>query len=279
MELWYTEKQDDNFSMSYRVKESLHVEETGFQHLAVLDTVPFGRMLVLDGIVQTTEVDEFIYHEMIAHVPLNTHPNPKKVLIIGGGDGGTLREVTKHPAVEKAILVEIDERVIVNAKKYLPTLAKGFESPKAEVVIGDGIKYVQEHKNEFDVIIVDSTDPVGPAVGLFSREFYRSIHEALKDDGLFVAQTESPYFMADLIGRIHNDVQTIFDIAAVYWCIVPTYPGGMWSFTMGSKKYHPADIDDKAQVPYETRYYTPAMHKAALAMPRFIVEQMRSKRG
>jgi spermidine synthase len=275
LELWFTEKQNDNFSVSYRVRETLYVEKTPFQHLAVLDTVPFGRMLVLDGIVQTSVVDEYIYHEMIAHVPLNTHPDPKRVLIIGGGDGGTLREVTKHPKVEKATLVEIDERVIAVSRKFLPELACGFDAANAEVVIGDGIKYVAENKNTFDLIIVDSTDPVGPAVGLFSLEFYRSVHEALREDGIFVAQTESPYFMADLIARIYKDISGIFPVTRTYWACIPTYPGSMWSFTLGSKKYDPLTVAPEAILDYETRYYTLAIHRACFAMPRFLEERFK----
>jgi spermidine synthase len=232
-------------------------------------------MLVLDGIVQTSVVDEYIYHEMIAHVPLNTHPDPKRVLIIGGGDGGTLREVTKHPKVEKATLVEIDERVIAVSRKFLPELACGFDAANAEVVIGDGIKYVAENKNTFDLIIVDSTDPVGPAVGLFSLEFYRSVHEALREDGIFVAQTESPYFMADLIARIYKDISGIFPVTRTYWACIPTYPGSMWSFTLGSKKYDPLTVAPEAILDYETRYYTPAIHRACFAMPRFLEERFK----
>jgi spermidine synthase len=275
LELWFTEKQNDDFGVSYRVRETLHVEKTPFQHLAVLDTVPFGRTLVLDGIVQTSVVDEYIYHEMITHVPLNTHPNPKRVLIIGGGDGGTLREVTKHPKVEKATLVEIDERVIAASRKFLPELACGFDAPNAEVVIGDGIKYVAENKNTFDLIIADSTDPVGPAVGLFSLEFYRSVSKALKEDGIFVAQTESPYFMADLIARIYKDLSGIFPVTRTYWACIPTYPGSMWSFTMGSKKYDPLAIGPEDNPDYPTRYYTPAIHRACFALPRFLEDRFK----
>lgn len=275
LHLWFTEKQNDNFAIGYRVKETLHTETTPFQHLAVLDTVPFGRTLVLDGIVQTSVVDEYVYHEMITHVPLNTHPDPRRVLIVGGGDGGTLREVAKHPAVEKATLVEIDERVIAAAKKYLPELACGFDSPKAEVVIGDGIKYVAEHKNTFDLVIVDSTDPIGPAVGLFSPEFYRSIHDALRDEGLFVAQTESPYFNTDLILRIYRDIAGIFPLARTYWACIPTYPGAMWSFTIGSKKHDPALVAPEKIREYGTRYYTPEIHRAGFAMPRFLADRFR----
>jgi len=273
--IWYSERQNENLLLSCRIRQTLHVEKTPFQDLAVVDTIQFGRMLVLDGIVQTSVADEFAYHEMLAHVPLNTHPNPKRVLIIGGGDGGVMREVVKHDTVEKATLCEIDERVIEVSKKYLPELACGFDHPKAEVYIGDGIKYVAENKNTFDVILCDSTDPIGPSVGLFAREFYQSVFEALKEDGIFVAQTESPYYHTDLIARIHRDIGTIFPITRGYWTMVPSYPSGMWSFTMGSKKYDPLEVDAAAIPDLKTRYYTPQIHKACFALPQFLIDKIR----
>lgn len=276
MELWVTEKQGDYLAAGYRVRQTLHTEKTPYQELAVVDTVAFGRMLLLDGLVQTTVGDEFIYHEMIAHVPLNSHPSPKRVLIIGGGDGGTMREVTKHPAVEKCVQVEIDAQVVAAAKRFLPELACGFESPKAELVIGDGIKYVAEHADAFDVIIVDSTDPIGPAVGLFSHEFYASVHRALKADGLFVCQSESPNWELDLIVRINRALRDIFGLARTYLAHIQTYPGAMWSFTIGSKKYDPKRVNP-ARIPEigGLRYYTPELHAACFALPRFVFDRLK----
>jgi len=273
--IWYSERQNENLLLSCRIRQTLHVEKTPFQDLAVVDTIQFGRMLVLDGIVQTSVADEFAYHEMLAHVPLNTHPNPKRVLIIGGGDGGVMREVVKHETVKKATLCEIDERVVEVSKKYLPELACGFDHPRAEVYIGDGIKYVAENKNTFDVILCDSTDPIGPSVGLFAREFYQSVFEALKEDGIFVAQTESPYYHTDLIARIHRDIKTIFPVTRGYWTMVPSYPSGMWSFTMGSKKYDPLEVDTGRIPDLKTRYYTPQIHKACFALPQFLIDRIR----
>lgn len=278
MELWITEKQGDYLATSYRVLRTLHSEKTEYQELAVVDTVPFGRMLLLDGLVQTTVGDEFIYHEMIAHVPLNSHPSPKKVLIIGGGDGGTMREVTKHPSVEKCIQVEIDAKVVEASKRFLPEIACGYDSPKGELVIGDGIKYVAEHQGEFDVIIVDSTDPIGPAVGLFSREFYTSVHRALKDDGLFVCQSESPNWELDLIARISRDLRDVFGITRTYLAHIQTYPGTMWSFTIGSKKYDPKKVDPAQIREIEgLRYYTPELHTACFALPRFVLDRLKEQ--
>lgn len=276
MGLWFTEKQGDYLATSYRVQQTLHTEKTPYQELAVVDTAAFGRMLLLDGLVQTTVGDEFIYHEMIAHVPLNSHPAPKRVLIIGGGDGGTLREVTKHPAVEKCVQVEIDARVVEAAKRFLPEIACGFESPKAELVIGDGIKYVDEHPDAFDVIIVDSTDPIGPAVGLFSHEFYTAVHRALGADGLFVCQSESPNWEMELIVRINRDLKDIFGLTRTYLAHIQTYPGTMWSFTIGSKKYDPKRVDP-ARIPdiEGLRYYTPELHTACFALPRFVLDRLK----
>uniref|UniRef100_A0A7C2EAC2 Polyamine aminopropyltransferase n=1 Tax=Ammonifex degensii TaxID=42838 RepID=A0A7C2EAC2_9THEO len=270
MELWYTENQNSHLRLSCRVNQTLHVEKTPFQHLAVLDAAGFGRMLVLDGIVQTTVWDEYIYHEMIAHVPLNTHPDPKRILIIGGGDGGTAREVVRHPRVEGAVMVEIDERVVAAARKYLPELSSHLDDPKLELRFADGIKHVAECDAEYDVIIIDSTDPVGPAVGLFSREFYEMVSKALKEDGLFVAQSESPLFNRDLIARIYRDVAGIFAVARTYLACVPSYPGGMWSFTMGSKRYDPLTVKPESIPALAYRYYNAEIHRAAFALPQFL---------
>lgn len=270
MELWYTEFQTPNVGITCKTKKTYHTEKTEFQELALIETEQFGRMLVLDGTVQTTIEDEFVYHEMISHVPLFTHKNPKKVLVIGGGDGGAIREIIKHPSVEKAVLCEIDGRVIEVSKEYLPEISCALNDKRVEVLVADGIKYVKENKGEFDVIMVDSTDPVGPAVGLFAVDFYRSIYEALKDDGIFVAQTESPFFHKDLIKSVYRDVSSIFPITRLYTCAIPTYPSGYWSFTMGSKKYDPLETDISQIPELDTKYYCPQIHKAVFALPKFV---------
>ena len=275
MELWYTEKQTDNVGITCKTEKTLHVEQTEFQHLAVIDTLQFGRMLVLDGMVQTTIEDEFVYHEMITHIPLNTHPNPENVLVIGGGDGGAIREIIKHPGVKQATLVEIDRRVVEISREYFPEISCGLDDPKVSVICDDGIKYVEDNKKTYDIIIVDSTEPVGPAVELFSSSFYKSIYKALKDDGLFVAQTESPFFNAELITECYSRISGIFPITKLYLASVPTYPSGLWSFTMGSKEHDPEDVN-VADIPeYVTKYYTPKIHKGAFALPRFVDKLIR----
>ncbi|WP_018759356.1 polyamine aminopropyltransferase [Paenibacillus terrigena] len=270
MELWYTEKQTESFGITAKVKETFVTEKTDFQDLAMIDTEEFGRMLVLDGMVMTTIKDEFVYHEMVAHPALCTHPNPKHVLVVGGGDGGVIREVLKHPQVEKAVLVEIDGKVIEYSKKYLPEIAGELDNPRVEVIVGDGFMHIHEAKDKYDVVMVDSTEPVGPAAPLFERGFYQGIFEALKEDGIFVAQTDNPWFKADLIQKVNKDVKEIFPIVRVFAANVPTYPSGLWTFTMGSKKYDPLEVDETQIPEIDTKYYSPRLHKAAFALPKFV---------
>ncbi|NLZ48453.1 MAG: polyamine aminopropyltransferase [Clostridiales bacterium] len=275
MEMWLKEGQIENSAMTYKVKETLVRRKTEYQDLAILDTYDFGRMLVLDGIVQTSIKDEYVYHEMITHIPLNTHPNPKKVLVVGGGDGGAIREILKHPSVEKAVLCEIDGAVIEECKKYLPEISYALEDPRCEVFIGDGIKYVHEHKNEFDVIIVDSTDPFGAAEGLFGGSFYKEIYECLTEDGIFVAQTETPFYLPEVVKKVFNDAKAIFPVTKLFMAAIPTYPSGYWSFTIGSKKYDPENIDLTNKIKLDTKYYTEKLHKAAFVLPKFIEDLTR----
>lgn len=264
MDLWVTEYQTPALGFSCKIKSTLRVEQTDFQHLAVVDTEQFGRMLLLDGMVMTTDVDEYVYHEMIMNVALNSHPAPHNVLIIGGGDGGALREAVRHPLVKRAVLVEIDDRVISASRDYFPQLSSAFDHPKAQVIVEDGIKYVAEHRNEFDIIVVDSTEPVGPAVALFSSEFYRGCAEALKDDGMLVVQSESPFFNRDVIKTAYSGISQCFPVTKLYLASIPTYPSGLWSFTVGSKRYGPENplVED-----YELKYYNPEVHRAAFKLP------------
>lgn len=271
MEMWLGEAQIKDAVMTYKVKETLVTKKTPYQELAIVDTYALGRMLLLDGIVQTSIEDEYVYHEMIAHIPLFTHPNPKKVLVVGGGDGGSIREILKHPSVEKAVLCEIDQVVIDECKKYLPEISCALDDERCEIFIGDGIKYVHEHKNEFDVIIVDSTDPFGAAEGLFGGSFYKEISECLTEDGIFVAQTESPFYLPDVVKRVYNDAKAVFPVTKLFMAGIPTYPSGYWSFTVGSKKLDPeyAEIDNKYDIE-NLKYYNKRLHKASFVLPQFI---------
>ncbi|MFP7254244.1 polyamine aminopropyltransferase [Terribacillus goriensis] len=275
MELWYTEKQTDSFGITAKVKRSLHSEQTDFQKLDMLETEEWGNMLTLDGMVMTTERDEFVYHEMVAHVPLFTHPNPEHVLIVGGGDGGVIREVLKHDKVKKATLVDIDGKVIEYSKKFLPSIAGKMDDPRADVRVGDGFMHIAESENAYDVIMVDSTEPVGPAVNLFTKGFYAGIAKALKEDGLFVAQTDNPWFKADLISQVYKDVKEIFQVTELYTANIPTYPSGLWTFTMGSKVHHPKEVKAERFQPIETKYYTPELHQAAFVLPKFVQDLLK----
>jgi spermidine synthase len=270
MEMWLKEMQIENAAMTYKVKETLVRKKTKYQDLAILDTEAFGRMLVLDGIIQTTIKDEFIYHEMITHIPLFTHPSPKKVLVVGGGDGGVIREILKHSSVEKAVLCEIDGDVVEECRKYLPEISHALDDSRCEIFIGDGIKYVMEHKNEFDVIIVDSTDPFNIAEGLFGGNFYKDIFNALTEDGMFIAQTETPFFLPDTVRKVYNDAKSIFPVTKMFMAAIPTYPGGYWSFTIGSKKYDPSMADITKIPEMNTKYYTPELHTASFVLPKYV---------
>ncbi|REJ09309.1 polyamine aminopropyltransferase [Halobacillus trueperi] len=270
MGTWFTEKQTDHFGITAKVNRSLHSEKTDFQDLEMLETAEWGNMLVLDDMVMTTEKDEFVYHEMVAHVPLFTHPNPKNVLVVGGGDGGVIREVLKHESVEKATLVEIDGKVIEYSKKYLPSIAGALEDNRVEVKVDDGFMHIAKSENEYDVIMVDSTEPVGPAVNLFSKGFYGGIAKALKEDGIFVAQTDNPWFKADLIRQVYSDVKETFPITKVYTANIPTYPSGLWTFTMGSKVHDPLKVNEERFTDIDTKYYTDEIHQACFALPKFV---------
>lgn len=268
--LWYTEKQTKNFGITMKIKQTLHTEQTDFQKLEMVETEEFGNMLFLDGMVMTSEVDEFVYHEMVAHVPLFTHPNPENILVVGGGDGGVIREVLKHSSVKKATLVDIDGKVIEYSKKYLPYIAGQLDDSRVDVQVGDGFMHIAKSENEYDVIMVDSTEPVGPAVNLFSKGFYAGISKALKDDGIFVAQTDNPWFTPDLISNVQRDVKEIFPITRLYLANIPTYPSGLWSFTIGSKKYDPLEVGEERFHEIDTKYYTKDIHKAAFVLPKFV---------
>lgn len=268
LELWFSEYQTKNVKLSFRVTDVLYTKQSEYQYISVFDTEDFGRVLALDDTVMLTTKDEFIYHEMISHVPLLTHGNASKVLVIGGGDGGTVREILKHP-VKELNLVEIDHEVIETSKKYFPSVSCGLSDPRVKIFCEDGIEFVKKHSG-YDVIIIDSTDPIGPAVGLFSDQFYKNVFEALNDDGIMVAQTETPILFGDLIKRIYTDMSTAFPYTNLYSAVIPTYPGAFWTFTMGSKSMNPTsrEISD---IPFlETKYYSRELHKSYFILPPFV---------
>jgi len=274
MELWFTEYQTKNLGLTARVKETLFMGKSEFQDIAVVDTYEFGRMLVLDGVLQTSIFDEYIYHEMIAHVPLGVHPNPQNVLVIGGGDGGSVREIVKHTAVQQVEMVEIDGLVVEVSKKYLPEISVALiqEHPKLQLKIGDGIGHMAGAANKYDVIIVDCSDPIGPGEGLFTPAFYQDVYKALRTDGLFVQQTESPFYHQPLLKRLRQDIATLFPITRTYLAQIPLYPSGTHCFTIGSKKYDPLTVDKSHVSQMETRYYNRDLQLSCFALPNFIQE-------
>jgi spermidine synthase len=264
------------WQQSVQVRSLLYDGQSDFQHVQVLDTLPFGRMLVLDDATQTSEVDEYIYHEMLVHVPMMTHPDPKNVLIIGGGDGGALRRVLEYP-IDKAIMVEIDGEVVRVSRELLPTIAgDAFTNPRGQVIIGDGVRYLRETQEHFDVILVDSTDPVGPAVDLFGEQFYQDARRALGDNGIIVTQSGSPLVMLDELQHAVALMRRVFPIVKTYLCSIPLYPGVLWSFTAASTTLdpsltQPATIAARLQAHGQpTGWYTPAIHGAAFALPNFL---------
>ena len=275
MEKWVTECQTSTLRMEAEIKEVLFEGQSDFQKVGVYGTEVFGRLLVLDDVFQTSIFEEFVYHEMIAHVPLLAHPNPKKVLIIGGGDGGTAREVLRHSELEKVEMVEIDGLVVEMAKKHLPEISCALNSPPANfnLTIGDGIQRIKDAENYYDVIIVDCSDPIGPGEGLFSGAFYKDVHKALKEDGLFVQQTESPFYHRSILANLTKDIKDAeFSIVKSYLAYIPIYPGGCHSFTIGSKKYDPQKVVRPVPEAWNLKYYNEALHHGAFALPNFVTQ-------
>lgn len=272
MRKFVTEHQSPYLDLTTEVSDILYRGYSQFQDIIVADSKEFGRMLVLDGVFQTSIKDEFMYHESIVHIPMFLHPNPKKVLIIGGGDGGAAREAVRHPEVESVTMVDIDGKVIELSKQYFPEIAKAMieGDPKLTVKVGDGIAFMREAENYYDVIIVDCSDPVGPGEGLFSYDFYKDTFRALKDDGLFVQQTESPFMHRKLVKDIFDCVSDIFPITRLYTAFIPLYPSGMHCFTMGSKKYDPFTWQPNRKRTFPTRYYNEGIQQSAFVLPNFV---------
>lgn len=241
MELWYTENHTEEARFSIKIDKQLVSIESDFQQIDIFESKEFGRILTLDGYLMVTEKDEFIYHDMITHVPMAVNPSIRKVLVIGAGDGGTVRELLRYPVIEHIDMVEIDEEVVRVCREYLPQTACRLTDPKVHLYFEDGLRYVRGKEGEYDLIIVDSTDPFGPGEGLFTKEFYGNCYRALKEDGILVNQHESMYYSsyAASMRRAHKRIQDTFPIARVYQAHIPTYPSGHWLFGFASKKYDP----------------------------------------
>lgn len=281
MELWFSELHTPNVKISIRVDRQLHSEQSEFQRIDVYESPEFGRFLTLDGYMMLTEKDEFIYHEMITHVPMAVHPNVKKVLVIGAGDGGVVRELTRYQSIEQIDMVEIDRRVVEICREYLPQTACRFDDPRVQLTFADGLKFIRSKEDEYDLIIVDSTDPFGPGEGLFTKEFYGNCYRALKEDGIMVNQHESPFYEGDALAckRAHKRIVESFPISRVYQAHIPTYPSGHWLFGFASKKYHPVDDLRAAEwtaFGIETKYYTTKLHRGAFCLPAYVEKLLES---
>ena len=275
MDFWFSEKHTKDVKLSIRVDKQVYSGKSDLQRIDIFDTPAFGRMLVLDGYLMLTEKDEFIYHEMMTHIPMAVHPHVRDVLVIGAGDGGVVRELTRYPDIERIDLAEIDELVIEVSKQYLPFTACKLEDPRVHIFIDDGVKFVRRKKEEYDLIIVDSTDPFGPTEGLFTKEFYGSCFKALNDTGVMVYQHGSPFYAEDEeeCRKMHQKVFRCFPVSKVYQAHIPTYPSGHWLFGFASKKYHPlTDFDPERwnKRGIRTWYYTTNLHTGAFMLPKYV---------
>lgn len=283
---WLAEPAIAGFQQRAEIRALLYQAASPFQRIEVYDTVPFGRALVLEGAVQTTTRDEFVYHEMLVHPALFAHPSARRVLVIGGGDGGTLRRVLEH-RVTRAVMVELDSAVVEVCARYLPEIAAGaFDDRRAELVIGDGTRFVAETQEGFDAVIVDSTDPVGPAQALFGLDFYRNVHRILSTDGLLVTQSGSPTLMQGELRHAMANLQAVFPLVRCYLAHVPSYPGSLWSFMVAGKR--PTAVFSAAapsrsratiarrfqKAGLATRYYTADMHFASFTLPRCLEDAL-----
>jgi len=272
-DIWIEEKLEikNGRALKVRITKSLEKIKSEFQEIEVVESESFGKILLIDGVIMLTEADEFCYHEMIAHVPLCVHPKAQKVLVIGGGDGGTVREILKHDSINEVDVCEIDEKVIEISKRHFPYLANNFNDPKVKIYCEDGNKFIKAHKDEYDIIIVDSSDPIGPAEVLFRREFYKAMYQALKNNGIVVTQSESFFYHKKIIKSLFSFIKEIYPIPEYYYTLVPTYPSGVIGFTFCSKKYHPINDFNETEALKLTdlRYYNKDIHKAAFNLPTF----------
>jgi len=282
MSKFWSETLYDAYGQTFSVDKIYYESKTEHQHLMIFHNAVFGRVMVLDGIVQTTEKDEFIYHEMLTHVPLISHAKAKRVLIIGGGDGGILREVCKHSSVEHVTQVEIDQAVIDMAKEYLPAHSNGaFDDPRANIIIDDGIKFITETSEKFDIIISDSTDPIGPAEVLFTSPFYQGCKRCLNDDGILATQNGVAFMQPDEVTTTAKRLAPVFKDHSFYGAAIPTYIGGIMTFAWASDndEYRNLDPDILRQrfetAKIKTNYYNPEIHQASFALPQYIINALK----
>ena len=279
MEKWFSEIQSEGVKFSIKIKDHIFTGKSDFQKIDIYDTEEFGRVLVIDDCIMCTEKDEFIYHEMITHVPMAVNPEIKNILIIGGGDGGAVRELARYKTIETIDVVEIDELVVKVSRQYLAFTADSFNDKRVRLFIDDGVNFVKKSENKYDLIIIDSTDPIGPGEGLFTLAFYKDCSKALREDGILINQNESPYYInnAKEMIRAHQKQKSIFSISLLYQYMIPTYGSGYWVFGFSSKKFHPVnDIKEEGwrELGLKTRYYNLEVHKAAFILPNYVKESL-----
>jgi len=277
MELWYTENHTDSVKFSIKVNEQLYSAKSRFQQIDFFNSDEFGTFFTLDGLMMVNEKDEFIYHDMISHVPMAVNTQIEKVLIIGGGDGGTAREILRYNTIKRVDMVEIDEMVVRACRKYLPLTATKLDDKRLHLYFEDGIKFIIAKEDMYDLIIVDSTDPIGPGEGLFTTEFYTNCFKALKNNGILINQHESPYYARDAreMKRTHRKIKEIFPISKVYQFHIPTYPSGHWLFGFASKNLGPildVKFSEWEKFNLKTKYYNKDLHLGCFALPNYVKE-------
>ena len=273
---FYHEITPAGFGLAIKAGEVLFSEQSDFQKVEVFESdSQLGRVLTLDDLMMVTEGDEFHYHEMIAHIPMMQHKNPESVLVIGGGDGGTVREVLKHKTVKKVVLCEIDGMVIDVCKKYFPTVSCGLSDSRVEIKVEDAIEFIKDKKNEYDIILIDSTDPMGPGEGLFTEEFYTNIMNSLKEGGIMAAQSEGPFINKEEIRKMYKLLKKVFPVCSTYTSNMPTYPGGYWAWAFCSKDVKPLSYyaEDRYEDIVKTcKIYNRDYHNARFALPNYLKE-------
>jgi len=277
MDLWFSEFHGKNVKYSIKVDKHLFNKKSDFQRIDIFYSKEMGNILTLDGLLMVTEKDEFVYHEMITHTAVAVNPEIKNILVIGAGDGGTIRELTKYKTVENIDMVEIDKDVVEACVEFLPQTACKLNDERVNIFFEDGLKFVRRKKNEYDLIIIDSTDPFGPGEGLFTKEFYGNCYNALKDDGILLNQHESPFYENDAkaVSRINKRMKSVFPFNFVYQAHIPSYPSGHWLFGFASKTFHPlndlqADVWNNLGI--KTKYYNTDLHWGCFALPNYVKE-------
>ena len=278
--VWYSELHNNSSGLTLKVNRVVESLKSEFQRIEVIENDDFGKLLVLYGSLMVCDNDNNAYNEMITHVPLFCHPDPKQVLIIGGGDCGALTEVLRHPEVERCTMCEIDREVVETSKKHFPRLTAGLDDPRTNLLFADGKKFIEDTTDKFDLIILDLSDPIGPAADLFQKDFHQSVRDQLNDNGIMVAQSESPYFNKDTVQAMYHNLRDIFPLVKMYTCFMPIYPSGFWSFAFCSNGPDPVKDFDRARwdsLHLETKYYNPETHQGSFALPQFVKELVEPK--